>query len=459
MIQCLSKSCYLLAVIVVSLSAVGCEKGIESKTGNASAGGATSAADLPKVATARPVRQPLLQKTEQPGRVEAFSMTHIHAKVSGFIEQQMVDIGDRVTGPKKNEQGRMTEPGQVLAVLVAPELKDEWMQKEAMISQASADIEQARSAVQVAESVAISAEANVEEFIAGQQKTESEYQRWKSESMRIDSLASSKTVTQKLAEETRQQMLGADASRAESVAKIRSAKAKQNEAIVGIAKAKADLSSVQAKLKIAHAESRRVQSMCEYLQIRAPYDGVITERNFDLGALIQASKSSDDKPVFTIVQSDKIRVFLDVPETDAGLVETGRKAIVKIPSLSGRIFEGTVARTSWALQAGSRTLRSEIDVSNESGTIRPGMYANVELTVAEKSDVLTLPKAAVMVAEGQSYCNSVSSDGSIIRKPIKTGIRSATEIEIVNGLDGTEDVVIANAAAFKDGQKVQKASK
>ena len=459
MIQFLSKSYYLLAMIVVSLSAVGCDKGIDPKAGNASAGNATSAADLPMVATARPVRQPLLQKTEQPGRVEAFSTTHIHAKVSGFIEQQLVDIGDRVTGPKRDEQGKVTQPGQVLAVLVAPELKDELMQKEAMISQASADISQARSAVQVAESVATSAEANVDEFIAGQQKTESEYQRWKSESMRIDSLASSKTVTQKLAEETRQQMLGADASRAESVAKIRSAKAKQNEAIVGIAKAKADLSSVEAKLKIAQAESRRVQSMCEYLQIRAPYDGVITERNFDLGALIQSSKSSDDKPIFTIVQTDKIRVFLDVPETDAALVETGRKAIVKIPSLSGRIFEGTVARTGWALQAGSRTLRSEIDVSNELGTLRPGMYANVELTVAENSDALTLPKAAVLVAEGQPYCNTVSSDGSIIRKPIKTGIRSATHVEIVSGLDGTEDVVIANAAAFKEGQKVVKASK
>lgn len=458
MIQRLSKSYYLLAMIVVSLSAVGCDKGNDPKAGNATAGSAL-AADLPKVATARPARQPLLQKTEQPGRIEAFSTTHIHAKVSGFIEQQLVDIGDRVTGPKKDEQGKVTEPGQVLAVLVAPELKDELMQKEAMISLASADIEQARSAVQVAESVTTSAEANVEEFIAGQQKTESEYQRWKSESMRIDSLALSKTVTQKLAEETRQQMLGADASRAESVARIRSAKAKQNEATVGIAKAKADLSSVEAKLKIAQAESRRVQSMSEYLQIRAPYDGVITERNFDLGALIQASKSSDDKPIFIIVQTDKIRVFLDVPETDAALVETGLQAIVKIPSLSGRVFGGTVARTGWALQAGSRTLRSEIDVSNELGTLRPGMYANVELTVAEKSDALTLPKAAVLVAEGQPYCNTVSSDGSIIRKPIKTGIRSATHVEITSGLDGTEDVVIANAAAFQEGQKVLKASK
>ena len=87
------------------------------------------------------------------------------------------------------------------------------------------------------------------------------------------------------------------------------------------------------------------------------------------------------------------------------------------------------------------------------------MYANVELTVAERTDALTLPKAAVLVAEGQSYCNTVSSDGSIIRKPIKTGIRSATDVEIESGLDATEDVVIANAAAFKDGQKVLKASK
>ncbi len=454
----LSPSC-VMVLLTVSLTIVGCQPAYDPQPGKVAPEGDSTAADLPKVATAKPIRQALLQKTEQPGRIEAFSTTRIHAKVSGFIDQQMVDIGDRVVGPKRDSQGKVTEPGQVLAVLVAPELKDELLQKEAMIAQASADIEQARSSVQVAESVANSAEANVEEVLAGQQKTESEYQRWKSESMRIDSLAQSKTVTQKLAEETRQQLLSADASRAESVAKIRSAKAKQNEAIVGIAKAKADLSSVEAKLRIAQAEHQRVQSMCEYLQIRAPYDGVITERNFDLGALIQASKSSDDEPIFTIVQTEKIRVFLDVPETDAALVETGRKAMVKIPSLAGRVFEGTVARTGWALQAGSRTLRSEIDVSNEQGTLRPGMYSNVELTVAEKSDVLTLPKAAVLVADGQSFCNTVSTDGSVIRKPIKTGIRSATDIEIASGLDGSEDVIISNAGAFKEGQKVLKASK
>jgi multidrug efflux pump subunit AcrA (membrane-fusion protein) len=87
------------------------------------------------------------------------------------------------------------------------------------------------------------------------------------------------------------------------------------------------------------------------------------------------------------------------------------------------------------------------------------MYANVELTVAEKTDALTVPKAAVIIIEGQPFCMVVSGEGSVTRNSINTGIRSATEVEIVNGLEGTEDVIIANAAAFKDGQKVQKASK
>jgi RND family efflux transporter MFP subunit len=450
---------YLALLMMLSLTTAaitGCSKPLEVDSFQA---GSSATIELPKVATAKPIRQSLLQKTEQPGRVEAFSTTRILAKVSGFIDKQFVDIGDRVAGPTRDDQGNITKPGQVLAVLVAPELMDERKQKEVMIVQATADIEQAQAAVEVAESVAKSAEANVDEFLAGAKKADSEYQRWKSEADRIELLASSQTVTQKLADETRQQMLAADASRAEAAAKIRSAKAKQNEAVVGIAKTKADLNSAEAKRQIAEAELQRVESMCEYLVIRAPYDGVITERNFDLGALIQASKSSEDKPLFTIVQTDKIRVFLDVPETDAALVEQGRKATIKVPSLGGRVFEGTVTRTSWALQAGSRTLRSEIDVMNEAGVLRPGMYANVELTVAERQDVLTLPKAAVVILDGQSYCMAVSADGTVIRKAIKTGIRSATDIEITSGLDGSEDVITANAAAFKDGQKVQKASK
>jgi HlyD family secretion protein len=448
----------LIAFVSVVMLAdfLGCRKSVEVDSFSERA---TAIAELPKVTTAKPVRQVLLQKTEQPGRVEAFSTTHILAKVSGYIDQQLVDIGDRVVGPKRDSQGNVTEAGQILAVLTAPELQDERMQKEAMIVQATSDIAQAEAAVEVAKSAAMSAEAIIDEFVASQQRAESEYQRWKSESERIHVLASTQTVTQKLADETLQQMLAADATRSESAAKIRSAKAKQNEALMGVTKAIADLNAAKARLKIAEAELKRVRSLCDYLVIRAPYDGFITERNYDLGALIQAARSSEEKPLFTIVQTDKIRVFIDVPETDAALVESGRKAVIKVPSLGGRVYEGNVTRTAWALQSGSRTLRSEIDIPNETGVLRPGMYANVELTVAEKQDALSLPKAAVVMLDGQSYCMVVTDSGKVTKTAIKVGIRSANEVEIASGLAGGENVIIANAAAFQDGQFVQMASK
>jgi multidrug efflux pump subunit AcrA (membrane-fusion protein) len=84
------------------------------------------------------------------------------------------------------------------------------------------------------------------------------------------------------------------------------------------------------------------------------------------------------------------------------------------------------------------------------------MYAQVELTVAERSDVLSLPKSAIVTKDGQTWCVAVTAEGTIQRKPVQTGIRSATEVEILSGLEGTEDLLIANAAAFSDGQRVEK---
>ncbi len=416
-------------------------------------------AELPKVATVKPKRMSLTQKTEQPGKIEAYSMTRIHAKVNGFIDQMLVDIGDHVVGPKKDEQGNIVEKGQLLAQLIAPELSDELAQKEAMIALAQADIDQARAAVKVAESLAISAEANVVEAVAGQRRVEAEYQRWKSEADRISLLASTKTVTAKLAEETSQQMKGADAAREEAEARIQSAHAKQNVSKVAITKAKADLRSIDAKLRIAEAEYHRVQSLCEYMQIRAPYSGIISVRNFDRGSLMQVSQANDANPLFTIVQSEKVRVSLNVPETKAVLVNPDGKATIKVPALNNRIYEGRVARTSWVLNSSTRTLECEIEVSNDEGYLRPGMYANVELVVAHKSDILTLPRAAIIQVEGKPTCLIVAEGNALARRSLQTGIVTPTDIEIISGLEGNEDVVSANASAFKEDQKVAMAAK
>ena len=416
-------------------------------------------AELPKVATVKPKRMGLTQKTDQPGKIEAYSMTRIHAKVNGFIDQMLVDIGDHVVGPKRDEHGNIVEPGQLLALLVAPELSDELSQKEAMIALAEADIDQARAAVEVAESMAVSADANLAEAKAGQRKVEAEYQRWKSEAERISVLASTKTVTAKLAEETSQQMKAADAAREEVGARIQSAYAKQNGSQVGISKAKADLRSIEAKLKIAQAEHHRVESLCEYMQIRAPYSGIISVRNFDTGSLMQVSQANNENPLFTIVQTERVRVSLNVPEAEAVLVNNDGKAAIKVPALNNRIFEGRVARTSWVLSSSTRTLECEIEVANEEGLLRPGMYANVELIIAQKSDILTLPRSAIVQIEGKPSCLVVTENGTLARRTLQTGIVSQTDIEIVTGLEGAEDVLSSNASAFKEDQKVAMTAK
>jgi hypothetical protein len=118
-----------------------------------------------------------------------------------------------------------------------------------------------------------------------------------------------------------------------------------------------------------------------------------------------------------------------------------------------------VTRTAWNLDATSRTLRTEVDLSNEDGKLRPGMYATARLKVAERSNALTLPKTAVMTVDGKSFCHTIDADGRVVRTSIETGIRAGDEVEIVSGLAGDEQVIGVNAAAFREGQQVEIASR
>lgn len=412
--------------------------------------------EWPQVATARPLRKTLVQKTVQPGQLEAFSTTPIHTKVGGFVDQLAADIGDRVRGPRRDAAGMIQEPGQILALLSAPEIEEEWRQKAASVEQVCSEVLQSEAAVRVAVSVQESARAGVRECVAGQQRASAQFEKWTAELARIRMLAEARTVTGKLLEETELQYRAADASRTEADAQLGSAEATLNEATVAIEKAQADLQAVKSRLKVAEADRDRMAAMRDYLQIRAPFDGIITERRVDAGHLVQPARGAEDAPLFVLIQADTLRLFVDVPEAEAALVEIGRPAKISVSARGSAAFDGTVARTGWALQTGTRSLRCEIDVPNPDGRLRPGMYAQVELTVAERSDVLSVPKSALVTKDGQAWCVAVTAEGTILRKSVQTGIRSATEVEILSGLDGSEDLLIANAAAFSDGQRVEK---
>lgn len=396
-----------------------------------------------RVATIQPARKTLIRHVEQPGEIHAFEQTPLHSKVTGFISKVHVDIGDQV------------EPGQLLAEISIPEYEQELKQKQALVAQAAAETTQAQAAVKVAKSSLKSAQALAAEAEAGLERREADFVRATSELERISALFADKAITQKSLDESQAAHRAANAARTEAKARIASAQAVVAEKEAGIEQAEADAKAVASKEAVAQADEQRLRAIHEYTRIVAPYKSTVTERNIDTGHLVQPGKSATDKPLFVVAQADTVRVFVDVPEADAGLVSADCEASIRIPSAGNRIVTGKVTRTAWLLNPTTRTLRGEIDVPNAEGTLRPGMYVIADLKVAERADCLAVPRTAVLMKEQQAFVLSVNAENTIVRIPIVTGIRAGEELEIVSGLSGSERIIPTNVAAYREGQVVE----
>jgi RND family efflux transporter MFP subunit len=404
-----------------------------------------AAAALDRVTAGTPQRKTLTLYTSQPGRIEAFAQTPLFPKLAGFVQSVLVDIGDRV------------EAGQVLIELAIPELHDEREQKAALVAQSVAEVTQAEAALEAARAAEVTAGARVRQAEAGIGRAEGEYERWKSEHERLKELAAQGSVTTKLVDETLNQFRAADAARNEAEANVESAKAALHGAQADIAKAQADLVASHARQRVAQADLTKTETMLGYAQIKAPFDGVVTQRGVDTGHYVHPASGSASRPLLVVARTDQVRIFVDVPEMEAPLVdaaETGDAATVRVQSLGGRQFEGNVTRTSWALDASNRSLRTEIDIPNEDGLLRPGMYATVTILLEQRDEALALPITAIIHNGEETYCCAVES-GKIEHRPITLGLRRGDEVEVVSGLDDNDTVVLARADSLQHGQRVE----
>ncbi|HRA89952.1 MAG TPA: hypothetical protein PK992_17820, partial [Planctomycetaceae bacterium] len=219
------------------LSACGCGQPSAAVSPDHSRRAANNSVD--RVRIALPERKTLTLHTSQPGRVEAFEETPLYPKVTGYVEEVLVDIGDSVT------------KGQKLIQLWIPEMQDEQEQKEALVAQSEAEVQQAEAAVQATEAKINTARARVSQAEAGVARAEGDYLRWKSEYARIRELVEKASVTAKLADETLNQFRSADASRTEVAANVASVNAELNEAQANASKSQADLTAVRARVRVA----------------------------------------------------------------------------------------------------------------------------------------------------------------------------------------------------------------
>lgn len=211
----------------------------------------------------------------------------------------------------------------------------------------------------------------------------------------------------------------------------------------------------QATLAAALANVKRLEQLQSYEKVYAPFDGVITVRNVDVGALIDAGNGGTPAALFELSQTDRLRVFVNVPQDDAPYVAAGTKAQLSLSQYPGRMFPGTVARTSGAIDPRSRTLRVEVDMDNPDDTLMPGAFAQVSLTLANANPGLALPANALLFRPHGVQVAVVDTHGVVSLRTVTLGRDFGTRVEIRSGLAGNEQVVINPSDAISAGQAVR----
>ncbi|MFC6644557.1 efflux RND transporter periplasmic adaptor subunit [Granulicella cerasi] len=219
--------------------------------------------------------------------------------------------------------------------------------------------------------------------------------------------------------------------------------------------ASSDLTARQAALNSAEANLRRLQQMQGFERIYAPFSGIITARNVDIGSLIQAGDSTNTHAeLFHLSSIDQVRVFVPVPEVHAAAVHDGEQVKVTSDAFPNEVFTGTIARNSRSIDSSTRTLNMEVDLENHDHKLLPGQYAFVHLPLAAGDNSLTLPSNAILFrAEGLRV--GVVRNNHVHLQPIEIGHDYGATVEVISGLTPQDDVIINPSDSLAEGQEVR----
>jgi RND family efflux transporter MFP subunit len=361
------------SVVVLALISIPIWRAV---TPHAKAHDTTLLATAQTVAVARVCREDLYNEVTMYAEFRPYTQVELHAKVSGYLQEINVDIGDKV------------KAGQLLARLEIPELKSE-----------------------------------LDRAVAAQQRAEADYKDAHLVYTRLQS------VDQTNPNLVAQQELDAAEAR-ESIA---------------------DASRAGAK-----AEVEKYQTLMAYTKIIAPFDGVVTYRYADPGALIQAGTASDTQSRPLVRLSDNYHLRLDFPVSVAYVkdIRLGDPVEVRVDSLGDKTFTGTIARYSGKVDEDTRTMITEIQVTNANLELVPGMYARLSLKVERRPHALALPTEAISTDKKKTVY-LVNRQQEIEERPVTTGLETSDRYEVLSGLQEGDLVMIGNRSQVKPGQKVE----
>jgi len=355
------------------------------------------------VAVSKVVRADLSQGLRIAAEFRPFQEIDVHAKVAGYMKHIYVDVGDRV------------KKGQTLAILEVPELQDELNQAAAALRQSQREVDQAQHELRRAQA---------------------------------DYTVAHLTCTR---------LEGVMKTRPELIAQqdVDDAQGKDQATEARVEAVKAGLAAAQEHFQEATANRERVQALFDYTKMTAPFDGVVTWRYADTGAMVAAGTSSERQalPVVKLSQNGLLRLDIPVPETNVPAVRLGKKLSVEVQALN-KTFEGTVARFADKVDDATRTMITEVDVPNPKLEIVPGMYAYVSFPVMEKKNALAVPIQAVSRQGNKAIAYCISNDNRVEVRPVITGIETRSQIEVLSGLSDGDRVVVGNTSQLRQGQIV-----
>jgi RND family efflux transporter MFP subunit len=209
-----------------------------------------------------------------------------------------------------------------------------------------------------------------------------------------------------------------------------------------------------ADLKVAQANVKRLEELQGFEKIVAPFAGIVTARNIDNGNLVSAG-SSQTQPLFRIAQTDTLRIYVTVPQTQSRSIVPEQNATVSVREIPDKTFHAKVVRTAGALDPASRTLLTELQIPNADGQLFPGMYAEVKFALPHDDRTLVVPGNAVMIRSDGPKVLVVDAKQTIRARTVKLGHDLGDKVEIASGLDPSESIVANPTDSLHDGVEVK----
>jgi RND family efflux transporter MFP subunit len=390
----------ILATITAALLANACSRSTPVEARASKAPGAAT------VAVAKATLEDLSRGMVLTAEFKPYQEVDIMAKVAGYVKSITVDVGDRV------------REGQLLATLEIPEMADDRARAQAALDRSQAEVTRAQDQIQQAESAHEIAHLS--------------YSRLAQVSKEKPGLVAQQEVD--------------DAHSKDLVAEAQ------------ISAARSNLAAAQEQVHVNNAELQKIKTLFDYTRVTAPFAGVITKRYADTGSMIQAGTASSIQamPLVRLSENSLLRLILPVPESAVPTVHIGQQVEVHVKTLN-RSFSGRVTRFDEKVSLATRTMDTEVDVPNPSLILIPGMYAEVNLTLDNRTHVVAVPVPAIDVGSDESSGRVfvVTPGNQVEIRKVKLGLQTATEVEILAGLAAGEMVVIGNRAGLQPGQTVQ----